>query len=193
MDATERPRWMTEGSGELSDLDGLLAREHIRDLVTRYNSNSDTGRFGPVPELFAVDAVMELATGDGSFDTYEGRDAIMTIFTGTQERIATRPEATTPPYVRHYTATHQIDLADAEHASGRCYFAVILASGLDHWGRYLDRYVRDTDGRWRFAHRVERPQRAQPEHAVGWDDVDMVDFNRHLVFDLRHLHNRVPG
>ena len=57
-----------------------------------------------------------------------------------------------PTYVRHFTATHQIDLVDADHAAGRCYFAVIIDGGLDHWGRYVDRYVL-IDDRWRFEHR----------------------------------------
>jgi SnoaL-like domain len=54
-----------------------------------------------------------------------------------------------PTYVRHFTATHQIDLVDDDHATGRCYFAVIMDSGLDHWGRYVDRYVR-FEGDWKF-------------------------------------------
>ena len=54
--------------------------------------------------------------------------------------------------VRHFTATHQVDLVDADHATGRCYFAVIVDSGLDHWGRYIDRYVR-VEGEWKFEHR----------------------------------------
>jgi len=29
---------------------------------------------------------------------------------------------------------------------------VIVDSGLDHWGRYIDRYVR-IEGEWRFEHR----------------------------------------
>ena len=68
---------------ELWELD---ARESIRDLVTRYNSNGDTGRFPQVLELFAPDAVMETVTPDGAAHVYRGRDDIATIFTGTRER-----------------------------------------------------------------------------------------------------------
>jgi hypothetical protein len=57
-----------------------------------------------------------------------------------------------PGYLRHFTATHQIDLVDDDHATGRCYFAVIMDGGLDHWGRYLDRYRRVGE-QWRFEHR----------------------------------------
>jgi hypothetical protein len=50
------------------------------------------------------------------------------------------------------TATHQIDLVDPSHATGRCYYQVLTAIGLDHWGRYVDRYA-VVDGRWSFVER----------------------------------------
>jgi ketosteroid isomerase-like protein len=121
------------------------AREEIRDLVARYNSNGDSGRFAQVIELFAEDAVMDT---DGVLHT--GHDEIMTIFTGAQERTTEPGQA--PPYLRHMTATHQIDVIDEDHASGRCYFQVLTHVGLDHWGRYVDTYRR-IDGTWRFASR----------------------------------------
>ena len=122
----------------------LTARESIRDLVTRYNSNGDAGRFAHVIELFADDAVMQLPDR-----VYTGRAEIMTIFTGTQDTVR---GSETLAYVRHHVATHQIDIVDATTASGRCYFAVLSPVGLDHWGRYIDRYV-CIDGSWKFEHR----------------------------------------
>jgi ketosteroid isomerase-like protein len=122
------------------------AREAIRDLVARYNANGDSGRFGQVLSLFAPDAVMEL---DG--ERLVGRDAIEALFARTRERITTMSEGR-PGHVRHFTATHQIDMIDADHAGGRCYFQVLMAHGLDHWGRYVDQYVL-VDGQWLFAER----------------------------------------
>lgn len=133
-------------------LDDLVAREGIRDLVARYNSYSDAGRFEQLWDLFAERAVMHLVNPGGNEATYEGREEIKKIFTGAQERVQGQLATGGPAYVRHFTATHQIDLVDADHATGRCYFAVILERGLDHWGRYVDRYVREGD-RWRFEHR----------------------------------------
>lgn len=127
------------------DIDELLARESIRDLIARYNANGDSGRFAQVLELFAPDAVMDIDDGR----LYTGHDEILTIFTGTRDR--DRP-ADAPAYVRHHTATHQIDLVDTDHATSRSYFQVITAVGLDHWGRYLDEFRRD-GGRWRFTRR----------------------------------------
>ena len=123
----------------------LSAREEIRDLVARYNANGDTGRFPQVLELFAPDAVMD--TGDR---VYTGLDEIIEIFTGARDR--TGDEGGPPIYVRHFTATHQIDLVDESSAVGRCYFQVLTAVGLDHWGRYMDEY-KVVDGRWRFSRR----------------------------------------
>ncbi|MET0627554.1 MAG: nuclear transport factor 2 family protein [Acidimicrobiia bacterium] len=64
---------------------------------------------------------------------YTGRDEIIEIFTGARDR--TRDEGGPPIYVRHFTGTHQIDLVDESTAVGRCYYQVLTAIGLDHWGR----------------------------------------------------------
>lgn len=123
------------------------AREGIRDLVARYNSYGDTGRFEQLLELFADDAVMVLRTkGVDGERRHEGRSEIEEIFTGVRDGVAVE-------LIRHLTATHLIDVVDADHATGRLYFQVLTERGLDHWGRYADRYVR-VDGRWRFGERV---------------------------------------
>ena len=128
------------------DLDELIAREAIRDLVARYNATADTGRFDDTIDLFAEDAVMEI--GD---EVLAGREAIREMFAATRDSIAGRA-GEQPAYVRHLTATLQIDLESSTTATARCYFQVLMAHGLDHWGRYLDR-LGLVDGRWRFTHR----------------------------------------
>ena len=50
-------------------------------------------------------------------------------------------------FIRHFTATHQIDLVDEASAVGRAYYQVLTDRGLDHWGRYVDEYRR-VAGRW---------------------------------------------
>ena len=124
----------------------MVARESIRDLVARYNANADTGRFDQVLACFAPDAVMEL---DGR--PYRGHDEIRSIFTDAAARARQAPG---PLLVRHHTSTLQIDVAAEDDASSRCYYQVLGAEGLDHWGRYLDRYT-VVGGRWLFAHRRE--------------------------------------
>lgn len=134
------------------DLWEVIARESIRDLVARYNACGDAGRFDDVMALFAPDATMELVV-DGETRAFEGLGEIRAIFTGTRETWADDATAAgVPAYVRHSVSTHQIDLMDPTHATGRAYFQVIRAHGLDHWGRYLDRYE-ERDGQWRFTFR----------------------------------------
>ena len=137
---------MAQSSGpqdQSPDLRTAVDREAIRDLVARYNANGDSGRFAQVRDLFAPDAVMTIE-GDR---TYSGIDQIMSIFSGTK---STTAGALT--HVRHFTATHQIDLVDEQTANGRLYFAVLTDIGLDHWGRYVDGYTK-ASGRWLFASR----------------------------------------
>jgi len=131
----------------------LIARESIRDLVARYNANGDSGRFPQMLEVFADDASMELVAVDGTVRRYDGIDQVATIFTDTKANwdatVASGTGGQGKPrhHIRHFTATHQIDLIDESFARGRCYFLVVMAHGLDHWGRYVDEYgVRD--GRW---------------------------------------------
>jgi uncharacterized protein (TIGR02246 family) len=122
----------------------LDARESIRDLVARYNANGDAGRFDAMLELFAEDAVLEVPGR-----RIEGRAAIRAFFEGVARGEGGRPRVRV---LRHFTATHQIDLVSRTEAHGRCYYQVLTEHGLDHWGRYTDVY-RKVGGRWVFAHR----------------------------------------
>ncbi len=117
---------------------GLVARESIRDLVARYNANGDAGRIQEVLRLFTDDAVLEVA----SDQRYVGTDAIRGLFQGAMDDGGVR-------VLRHFTATHQIDVLSQSEARGRCYYAVFTEHGLDHHGRYLDEYT-CAGGVWRF-------------------------------------------
>ena len=130
----------------------LAAREAIRDLIARYNQYGDHARFDPMLELFAEDAVLEIVPDE----RHEGRAAIRAFF----ERAAGGDVR----FLRHMTATHQIDVDSEEAASGRCYFAVLTEKGLDHWGTYRDRYRRIGE-RWHFAARSVRVDAAV---SGGW-------------------------
>jgi hypothetical protein len=149
----------------------LVARESVRDLIVRYNANGDSGRWDQLEQLFAPDAVMEV---DGV--RHEGRDAIMAMFRSVQQRVVA-PDGdrdaevqrvpagghTTveewvargrKPFIRHFTATTQIDVLAPDDVRARSYYQLITVHGLDHWGLYLDRFT-TVDGEWRFAHRRE--------------------------------------
>lgn len=133
----------------------LAAREQIRDLVARYNASGDSGRFDDVMALFWDDAEMEVGGPDGPV-VKRGADEIRTIFTGAAERWKVddpdRAGSARPHHVRHSVSTLVIDFDDPTHARGYCYFSVIMPHGLDHWGRYFDRYEA-RGGVWKFARR----------------------------------------
>jgi len=120
----------------------VIAREEIRDLVTRYNSNSDTGRFSQLLELFDDTSVMTIDGGA----PYRGKSENINIFNNAKGRLES---VDVPKYIRHFVATHQIDIESEITARGRCYFAVLTHIGLDHWGRYIDTYKK-VDGKWLF-------------------------------------------
>jgi hypothetical protein len=148
------------------DLDEVVARESIRDLVARYNSTLDAGRLDEAMALFAPDAVFTLATAEGPLEL-SGADAVRDFFSGASRTISTRARSgSRPAYLRHHTATLQIDLTSPTTATGRCYFLVVMPHGVDHWGRYIDRYVL-RDGRWLFAARQVRRDGYAPDGFVA--------------------------
>jgi uncharacterized protein (TIGR02246 family) len=129
----------------------LAARESLRDLIAHYNLAGDRGWLDDMLELFTPDATLTI---DGT--DHAGRDAIRAVFT--------QAKGPHPELIRHHVATLKIDVADADHASSRCYFQVLTMRGLDHWGRYSDRFIRRGD-RWLFSHRSVRVDGATPG---GW-------------------------
>jgi len=121
-----------------------IAREEIRELVARYNQLGDSGRLSSLAELFDEAAVLEVGAA-----RYEGRAAIEAMLGGAAAETRSGAGAR---LIRHFVATHAIDFAAEDRASGRCYFLVLTDQGLDHWGRYSDTYRRE-DERWFFAAR----------------------------------------
>ena len=129
----------------------LVARESVRDLIAHYNLAGDRGWLDDMLALFTADATLTI---DGI--EHVGRDAIRAVFS--------QAKGPHPELIRHHVATLKIDVADEDHASARCYFQVLTAHGLDHWGRYSDRFMR-TNGRWLFTQRSVRVDGATPG---GW-------------------------
>jgi uncharacterized protein (TIGR02246 family) len=130
----------------MTDVDISIARDAIRDLVARYNQLGDTGRVDALAQLFSNDAVLETPS-----DVCRGRDGILALFASVASR--TKSDAKIKR-LRHFTATHAIDIDSANEATGICYYQVLTENGLDHWGVYADRYVRGEDGLWLFAART---------------------------------------
>jgi hypothetical protein len=163
----------------------LVARESARDLIARYNANGDSGRWDQMEELFASDATMDV---DGTI--HDGRDEIMKMFRSVQARVNvdSGPEPQhgadlghtslqewvrrgRKPFIRHFTSTTQIDVVNEEEMRARSYYFFLTVHGLDHWGRYVDRFKK-VDGKWKFAFRQE-VQEAAVEG--GWGATPMLD------------------
>jgi len=141
------------------DIEELVAREAIRDIVARYNSLGDSGRIDAMMTLFAPDAVLEVP----GRAPVEGATAIGAFFGAVAEPAEGVPALRS---LHHHTATLTIELTGRNSARGRCYFSVYTQDGLDHWGRYTDEYRR-VDGHWLFAARRVRVDGVVPG---GWAD-----------------------
>lgn len=139
------------------ELSHLIAREEIGALVVAYNSLADRGRFDEALALFVPTATITTPFGE-----HRGIDEIRSMFETAADRSGSAMPGRGRPHVRHHTSTHQIDLVDDRHATGRCYFAVVTPIGLDHWGVYLDDYEKRHD-RWQFASRVVRVDGQTPD------------------------------
>jgi SnoaL-like domain len=135
----------------------LTAREAIRETVASYAHFVDSGRFDDVVKLFMADGILEVHGEEPA----QGHDALRAFFSGVGRDLA---DTSTVPLIRHYTSNLSITVTGPEEATARCYFLAITESGVDHWGRYRDRLVRD-DSRWLFAHRYVRTDGAV---AGGW-------------------------
>jgi len=136
------------------NVDELVAREAIRDLIARYNHAGDRGRLDELVRCFADDGAMEL---EGA-PPLVGRAAIHAHLTDVASRLAARTQRAT---LRHHVASVRILLHDVAHADAYAYFSVFTEIGLDHWGRYVDRVVRSGD-EWLFALRKVRVDGASP-------------------------------
>jgi len=119
-------------------------RVAIFDLINRYNAEADRGHFAQALELFSDGATFEVGK-----KVWEGKKSILAMMESTSNRIASNSEI---KFYRHVTSTHQIDFASETQASGRCYLHIVTDLGLDHWGRYIDRFA-NTETGWLFSAR----------------------------------------
>jgi hypothetical protein len=140
----------------------IVACEAIRDTVARYAHYADSGRFKEFAALFAPDGVLEVS-GEPAL---EGRDAIQAFLEGVGVDLSA---ASTVPMIRHHLSNLMIDLVSPTEAHCACYFLAVTEHGVDHWGRYRDRFVPDrdnpSDDRWLFSYRYVKTDGVVPG---GW-------------------------
>jgi len=147
------------------DASEAIAREEIRDVISRYNHAGDRGDLDALVRCFTETGVLDLE-GEGDC---EGRTAIRGRLSGVVSDLAGKSERA---LLRHHVSSIRIELTGSDTAIAASYFLVFTEIGLDHWGRYADRFVRDDDA-WRIAHRKVRVDGAAPNsrmaigHRVG--------------------------
>ena len=129
-------------------LEEVLAREQIRDTISRYNHAGDRGRLEELAECFAEDGVLEIP----GVAPLRGRRAIVEHLSGV---VAEGARIAEQPRVFHHVSSIRIEVTGPHSASAHAYFLVFTEVGLDHWGRYADRFE-CRDGVWCLAHRRVR-------------------------------------
>lgn len=133
------------------DVSELLAREAVRDLVARYTWAGDRGRSAELAGLFAPDGFLDVGDHGGR---WTGPDEIAAQLAAVADRVASA--GSSPGPVRHHVSSLLVDVIQPDEATASSYFLVFTAVGVDHWGRYRDRFRRGADGTWRFAERSVR-------------------------------------
>jgi hypothetical protein len=124
----------------------LIAREQIRDTLSRYNWSGDAGRLDVLTETFSPDGVLEIR----GFEPLHGRSAIQRFLGGVTAKTAS--SAATKPIVRHNLTNVLFTDLRPDRAQVSSYFTVVTHIGLDHFGRYRDTLVPDGDA-WLIQHR----------------------------------------
>jgi hypothetical protein len=117
----------------------LVAREQIRDTLARYNWSGDAGRLEGLAETFCVDGVLEIRGAE----PLRGRSEITAFLGAVTGKIAA--DADIKPVVRHNVANILFTALTPDEAQVSCYFTVVTHIGLDHFGRYRDTLVPESD------------------------------------------------
>ncbi|MDT5224641.1 MAG: hypothetical protein QOG19_2048 [Mycobacterium sp.] len=140
----------------------LVAREHIRDTLARYNWSGDAGRLDDLAETFCADGVLEIR----GLQPLRGRSAIAGFLRGVSGQVATSTDV--KPVVRHNVANVLFTDLTPEQAQVSTYFTVVTHIGLDHFGRYRDVLVPDGDT-WLIQHRKVSTDWAAPNSQMARD------------------------
>ncbi|OHV41386.1 MULTISPECIES: nuclear transport factor 2 family protein [Pseudofrankia] len=167
----------------------LVAREQVRDTVATYSHSGDRLLLDDLAACFTADGVLETKGGWTARGRAEIIARLSGVQALTAATTAPRPgsglggvgglgaEVGAPAgngaapagsgpaagraFIRHFVANLRFDSVTPERITTSAYFAVLTATGPDHWGRYRDILV-PAEGRWLFAHRLVRTDAYTP-------------------------------
>ena len=147
----------------------LIAREGCRDTLAQYTHSGDRYNLEDFAGAFCEDGVLEIRGAE----PLQGRAAIMARFGGTSAATAAQTDAAKQRdaggprrIVRHNVTNIRFESLRPDEAVVASYFTVITHIGLDHMGRYRDRFV-PTGDRWLIAHRFVSTDWRSPETIFG--------------------------
>lgn len=143
----------------------LVAREHIRDTLARYNWSGDAGRLDGLAETFCIDGVLEIR----GFEPLRSRSEIVAFLGDVTGSLANNVDVR--PVVRHNVANVLFTSLTPGQAQVQCYFTVLTGIGLDHFGRYRDTFVPDGDT-WLIKHRKVSTDWAAPNSTMAGPSAD---------------------
>jgi len=133
----------------------LAAREACRDTLAQYTHAGDRFLLEEFAGAFCEDGILEIR----GQDQLRGRATIMERFGGAtvaqqarQVAARARDAGTSRRIVRHTVSNIRFESVTPGEAVVASYFSVFTEIGLDHMGRYRDRFVPAGD-RWLIAHR----------------------------------------
>ena len=124
------------------------ARIGIAALIAELSNLGDSGKIDAFSKLFAESGTYTLQNGSAA----TGPTAIERMLTEFSKKMAGLGNAA-PKYMRHNVTTSHVEAVGEDEAQGDTYFLNVNDKGLDHWGRWHDRFIREADGRWLFASR----------------------------------------
>jgi len=139
----------------------LAAIEGVRKTMAEYVVFTDSGRVAEFAALFGEKG--EFVLPDGS--SHIGATAIAALLNGHAAYFAANPEKGPPGYLRHQITTADIEIHDEDSAHVDSYFMTLTQNRVDHWGKWIDDFKRDAEGRWRFHKRVVITDGYDPD---GW-------------------------
>ena len=128
---------------EFQDLEGLLAREAIRDLPVKYCDCVWQDDMEGLVALFSQDGRFS-ANVAGQESTFQGQKELLAFYKGSTSFMP-----------RPYIHNHVVTLTGRESAIGRCYLDLRSGKNNMDWlgaGYYNDRYIKK-DGEWKFESR----------------------------------------